>query len=289
MTITESQVRLTSKPDTGSVVGEARLVGIRGSAVPTLEVVDRRRSQLWTLVFAGLVCFAACMAILAAGGSRDLGIAHTLGFRIGTVVLVFALACYVVDKERHLRRLAVMLIEERVAAAAASERVKELESLQAAGTAMNSVLVIEEVLRVILSSAFELLEPLAGSIMMLRDVETLTSVCKIGRKADLPDTARLGGGLEGRVALQRVPMLVRGTASDGRSVPTECAICAPLIHRGELLGTITLSGTASRVYTEYDLQSVSLFAGHAAVAIANSRLTASEQQLHQQLEDALAR
>ncbi|MBK5288581.1 MAG: GAF domain-containing protein [Acidimicrobiia bacterium] len=271
------------------VAGEARLVGIRGTATPTLEVVDRRRSQLWTLVFAGLVCLSVSVAILATGKGRDLGIANTVQFRAGTVLLVVALAFYVVEKERHLRRLAHLLVDERVKATAASERLKELESLHAAGTAMNSVLVIEEVLRVILSSAFELLQPVSGSIMLLQGPDTMVVVCKIGRSLDLPDRTRVGEGLEGRVALQRVPTLVRGTAADGRSLPTECAICAPLVHRGELLGTITLSGSAERVYSDYDLQSVSLFAGHAAVAIANSRLNASELELHRRLEAALSR
>ena len=62
---------------------EARLGGIRDR--PTLDAVDRRRSQLWTLVFAGLVALAAGIAVLASGTVGDLGIAGTLPFRIGTV------------------------------------------------------------------------------------------------------------------------------------------------------------------------------------------------------------
>src|SRR5690348_10143079 len=125
---------------------EARLVGIR-TPEPTLEAVDRRRSQLWTLAFAGLVGLSASIAVLASGTVDNLGIAGTLPFRVGTVALVLALAAYVVEKERHLRRLSHLLIAERVTAATMHERLRELEALHAAGTAMNSVLVIEEVLR----------------------------------------------------------------------------------------------------------------------------------------------
>lgn len=288
MLTTQLSQSITGQLANNPVAGEARLVGIRGSSRPTLDVVDRRRSQLWTIVFCGLVCFAVGVTILAAGHTNDLGIVNTIPFRAGTVLLVVALAFYVVEKERHLRRLAGLLVDERVQATTAAARLKELESLHAAGTAMNSVLVIEEVLRVILSSAYELLAPLSGSIMLLQDPVSLVMVCKIGRSVDVADRTRVGEGLEGRVALQRVPTLVRGTAADGRSLPTECAVCAPLVHRGELLGTITLSGSADRVFTDFDVQSVSLFAGHAAVAIANSRLNASERELHVRLELALS-
>jgi two-component system, OmpR family, sensor histidine kinase KdpD len=243
---------------------------------------------LWTVSFAGLVCLAASLAVLASGEAIDLGIAGTAPFRVGTVVLVLALGLYVMDKERHLRRLSQLLISERVAATAMSDRLRELESFHAAGVAMNSVLVIEEVLRVILASACELLQPLSASIMLLEGTDTLAVVCHAGDAAHEART-KVGDGLAGRVALQRVPVLVVGRSPDGRPLPGESAVCVPLIHRDELLGVLSLGGSAARVYTEYDLQSVSLFADHAAIAIANARLNDTERELKARLSDALAR
>src|SRR3954466_4165261 len=264
---------------------EARLGGIR--ARPTLDAVDRRRSQLWTLVFAGLVALAAGIALLASGTVGDLGIAGTLPFRIGTIVLVVALAAYVVEKEMHLRRLSQLLIAERVTAATMHERLRELEALQAAGTAMNSVLVIEEVLRVILTSASELLRPLGGSILLLEGPSTLVTVCTVGDVLDGPLRSRVGEGLAGRVAQDRRPVLVTGNAPDGSPVPRESAICVPLVHRDEMLGVLALHGSTNAGYTEVDVQSTMLFADHAAVAIANARLNDTERDLHARL-DALA-
>ena len=66
------------------------------------------------------------------------------------MVLVVALAVYVMEKEHHLRRLARTLIDERVLGAAMSNRLKELATLYEAGKAMNSVLVIDDVLKLIL-------------------------------------------------------------------------------------------------------------------------------------------
>ena len=101
--------------------------------------------------------------------------------------------------------------------------------------------------------------------------------------------AKVGEGLAGRVALQRVPILVIGTDPDGRPLPTESAVSVPLIHRGQLLGVLNLSGSPDRAYTDYDLQSVSLFADHAAVAIANARLNDTERELTARLSEALSR
>lgn len=270
------------------VAQEARLGGIRHGESPTLESVDRRRSQLWTIAFSGLVCLAASIALLASTTGQDLGVANTLGFRIGTVVLVLALAAYVMEKERHLRGLAQILITERVTAAAMSERLRELEAVHAAGTAMNSVLVIEEVLKVILTSAFELLHPLTGSILLLEDNGVLAVVCAVGDTTDLRPRVRVGEGLAGRVALGRVPILVSGTSPDGRPLPAESALCVPLVHRGQLLGVLDLRGSAELVYTDVQLQSAAVFADHAAIAIANARLNDSERELTARLEAALS-
>ncbi len=286
------QVRSPDAPPTAPpampVAEEARLVGLRGDSSPTLEAVDRRRSQLWTVSFAGLVCLAASLAVLASGDAIDLGVAGTAPFRIGTVLLVVALGAYVMDKERHLRRLSQLLISERVATAAMTDRLRELESFHAAGAAMNSVLVIEEVLRVILTSACELLHPLTASIMLLEADNTLAVVCTAGDPTGA-HRAKIGEGLVGRVALQRLPILVVGKSPDGHPLPTESAVCVPLIHRDELLGVLSLGGSADHVYTDYDLQSVSLFADHAAIAIANARLNATERELKARLSEALAR
>jgi GAF domain-containing protein len=66
-------------------------------------------------------------------------------------------------------------------------------------------------------------------------------------------------------------------------------VCVPLIHCDELLGVLGQGGSADRVHTDYDLQSVSLFADHAAITIANARLNATERELKARLSEALAR
>jgi diguanylate cyclase (GGDEF)-like protein len=268
---------------------EARIVGIKNFSTPTLEAVDRRRSQLWTVAFAGLVCLAAAVALLSTNRGRHLGFASGAGFRTGTILLVIGLAVYVIEKERHLRRLAKLLVDERVLGAALSNRLKELAMLYEAGKAMNSVLVVDDVLRLILSSAFELLNASSGSIMLLDEAGELLAVCEAG---DVSSLLELGGSIAGRVVRDREPLLVQGTVSEKGQPETGSAVCVPLIHRGHVLGVINLFGAPGVVYSEYDLRAVSLFAEHAAIAVANARLYEAERALsaklsHQVVHDPL--
>jgi len=291
MTVGEARVEVET-PANPVLEREARIVGIKGFSTPSLEAVDRRRSQLWTVAFASLAALAAAVGLLTSTGGHHLGFANRLGFRIGTVVLVLALAGYVMEKERHLRRLATLLVNERVLGAALSNRLKELAILYEAGKALNSVLVIDEVLQLILSSAFELLEASSGFIMLLEGPEDLVLACRAGSVADDQEYFELGDGIARRVLRDREPLLVKGSVSDQGRLQNESSVCVPLIHREDVLGVLILKGTPTHSYSEHDLRAVSLFAEHAAIAVANARLYEAERALsvqlsHQVVHDAL--
>jgi diguanylate cyclase (GGDEF)-like protein len=226
---------------------------------------------------------AAAVGLLTSAGGHHLGFANRIGFRVGTVVLVLALAGYVMEKERHLRRLATFLVNERVLGAALSNRLKELAVLYEAGKALNSVLVIDDVLQLILSSAFELLEASNGFIMLLEGPDELVVACRAGVVTDDGDRLDLGEEIASRVLRDREPLLVQGTISEKGRMETESAVCVPLIHRQDVLGVLILKGAPDHVYSEHDLRAVSLFAEHAAIAVANARLYEAERALSVQL------
>jgi diguanylate cyclase (GGDEF)-like protein len=281
--IASSSVPATERVAASPLEREARIVGIKGFSTPSLEAVDRRRSQLWTVAFAGLASLSAAVGLLTSGGGHHLGFANRLGFRVGTVVLVLALAGYVMEKERHLRRLATLLVNERVLGAALSNRLKELAVLYDAGKALNSVLVIDEVLQLILASAFELLEASSGYIMLLEGVDNLVVACRAGVVTDDGDRLAVGEGIAARVVRDREPLLIQGTVSENGRLESESAVCVPLIHREDVLGVLILRGAADHTYSEHDLRAVSLFAEHAAIAVANARLYEAERALSVQL------
>ncbi|MCZ7529248.1 MAG: GAF domain-containing sensor histidine kinase [Acidimicrobiia bacterium] len=94
---------------------------------------------------------------------------------------------------------------------------------------------------------------------------------------------KLGESISGHVARTREAVVLSGDV-DGERFPGKptseqaptSAVCAPLEHRGELLGVINVSRDSSD-YDEYDLQTLRLFAEPAAAAIANGRLYEAER------------
>jgi signal transduction histidine kinase len=264
----------------------ARIVGIREFTSPSLEAVERRRSELWTIAFLAISVLAIGMMLLSVGGDsvrRTQHITHMPAFRLALLASTLGLTAYVLEKERNLRHLTRLLMDERILTAALSNRLKELATLCEVGKAVNSVLALEDVLDIILSSALELLEGHSGSIMMA-DGEDLEVVSEHGNAAARHARVRIGEGVAGQVAFRREPLLISGRvagSSDGeayvRDKPVVSAVCVPLINRGELLGVLNVNGSEERTFTEYDLRALSLFADHAAISIANSRLYEAER------------
>src|SRR5438128_4999980 len=153
--------------DRENLVREARVVGLRHFTTPSLEAVEQRRWQLWTVAFVVMAALSAGMVMMASSGRSSVGLFRHMPVRIGLVLLTMAFALYVLEKEVHLRRMTRLLLDERVLTAALSNRLKELASLMTVGKAVNSVLDITQVLDIILSSALELLSAEGGSIMLL--------------------------------------------------------------------------------------------------------------------------
>jgi two-component system sensor histidine kinase KdpD len=198
--------------------------------------------------------------------------------RIAVVLLTVAFCIYAIEKERHLRRLSRLLIDERVLTTALSNRLREVELLLDAGKAMNDALELSVVLNTILGSAVELLDGDSGSVMLLEADELVVASAQ-GNAYAADSRVRLGEGISGHVAQTREALLVHGKASPTdfpgllpHAKPVGSAISAPLIHRELLLGVLNVNASGDRVFSEFDLRAVSLFAEQAAASIANARL-----------------
>jgi signal transduction histidine kinase len=97
----------------------------------TLSDVDKRRTQLWSTSLLLVVGATVVIAVLYLGAEflpGDLGALDQLASWVVVVLiggLALAFLLYVVEKERYLRRLTAMLIEERVRSEALSSRLSE--------------------------------------------------------------------------------------------------------------------------------------------------------------------
>src|SRR5438445_10435435 len=182
------------------LVREAKVVGLRDFSTPSLEAVERRRWQLWMVAIIVMAALATGLVLMASSGTKSPGLFKHLPVRVGLVLLTMAFALYVMEKEVHLRRMTRLLLDERVLTAALSNRLKELAALMTVGQAVNSVLDIERVLDIILSSALELLGADGGSIMLLEEPNELRALCVRGNERAEGARQQLGEGIAGYVA-----------------------------------------------------------------------------------------
>ncbi len=114
----------------------ARAAGVTRRGDLTLSDIDRRRSQLWTVSLFVVTAIAVAVALLWLGADllpEPLRLQNQAEWILVVLVLGLALAflVYVFEKERSLRHLTDLLVEERVAKAALSTRLEEQEQLVA--------------------------------------------------------------------------------------------------------------------------------------------------------------
>jgi diguanylate cyclase (GGDEF)-like protein/excisionase family DNA binding protein len=99
----------------------------------------------------------------------------------------------------------------------------------------------------------------------------------------------IGEGFTGWVAEHGEPLLIndalddeRGKTIDGTEDVPESMLVVPMLYEGRALGVIVLSQLGFNRFTDDDLQTVSIFAGYAAQAMANA--TSYEQLIDQSSE-----
>ena len=276
----------------------ARVGTLRGFEPPELKDVQHRRRQLFGLLLLVFIVVAGGIVVFSFASEQFLGrpirIFDFGVLRISFVLLAMAFALYAWERERRLTRLEHALIEERVLSTALSNRVRELAAISRAGRAVASTLSLEDVLELILGSAQELLGATEGSVMLFDDSkESLRIAASVGLdEASIKRVIPVGESVAGWVAEFREAVVLRGEVKDPRFrfVPKDrkvrSAMSAPLYARAEPVGVLNVSvSTGPREYTEHDLRALTVFADHAAIAIANARLYEREKAATARLEE----
>ncbi len=277
----------------------AKVSGMRGDVLPSLEQVERRRFELWLVSTGLLIALTIALGILSLWPAEDIrALLVRPAVRYGLFGLAVVVSAYSVEKEFSLRRLSRLLMDERLLTTALTSRLHEISTLLDAGKAVNSTLDLDRVLSSILTGATDLLPATRGSVMLLEGDE-LVVAAEAGNPALLGKRASTADGIAGLVARTLEPMLINGRASatsfpglGPRDADVRSSLCVPLIERGLLLGVLNLSAPAEGEFSDYDLRAVSLFAEQAAAAIGKARLyeqsrVQAEQLAHAATHDAL--
>ncbi len=280
----------------------ATVAGLSSFDVPTLESVERRRLQLWSVALGLLIVLAtAFAAVVALHGAILPDWLPLRVTQVALLVLIALFAFYALEKEKQLRRLTRLLTEERILTASLTERLSEVNALLEAGRAINLDLELRDVLARIANAALELLGGRDASVMLVHGETELRTVAATGHSAAHGARLRFGEGIAGRAAASREPLLVRGAVArpapaaeiaDLIPSPPESAMSVPLVHRGDLLGVLNVNARPPRLFTEHDLRALSVFGAQASAAVANARLLeeqrlAASRTLFQALHDGL--
>jgi diguanylate cyclase (GGDEF)-like protein len=254
---------------------------------PTLEMIAKRRLQLWAMTLALLVSTVAVLSLVLFWGNTDISFSATRGIvYLGVVVLVVLFGAYAISKELDLRSLTEELMDERVLAAALTNSLREANALIESSGDSSIRLNVEQVLDTILSCSMDLLDGHSGSIMLMHSDKELRTACSSGASPARGARVGLSEGIAGQVAATHEPVLVVGIFDWDHYVAEEhrpaSAICVPLIAGDELIGVLNINAKTDRKYTERDLRAMSLFGEQAGAAIESARAHAAKRKVAEQ-------
>ncbi len=162
-------------------------------------------------------------------------------------------------------------------------RMEELVTLLDTSKTLSSSLDTEEIIYNIAQKVKDLIGADACTVFLLdRDAGILEPIVSLTAYPEevMKIRLKLGEGITGHVALTGVGEYVNDAVLDHRSleVPgtpyeeSESLLCVPLIAREEAIGVMTLGRLGGEIFTDRDLQLVTLFAGQVAGSIENARL-----------------
>ncbi len=181
----------------------------------------------------------------------------------------------------------------------------ESETLLEVARVISSSLDLDETLGLILDSLKRLVRYDAAAIFLidkekqeLGDIKargydiTCTSICTRGFDPAIePDLRlKLGQGLVGWVAENKEPIIVPDVSKDSRYIKarheTKSEMVAPIVTKERVVGVFNLESDQINAYDFYDLNLLTAFASHCAVAIERTRLH-EETLIKNKLEEEL--
>jgi signal transduction histidine kinase len=169
-------------------------------------------------------------------------------------------------------------------------RTKELSALNAVASVVSRSLDLDQVLTNALEKTLEVVEIEAGGIYLLQDDgQTLNIAAHKGLSEPIVaevDHLKVGEGFSGQVAQTGEPLVVQDISTDPRltrSVIKESDFhslaIAPLISRGEVVGTLFVITSRVREFSQQGIELLRSIGGQIGVAVENAKLYERAQQM----------
>ncbi len=169
------------------------------------------------------------------------------------------------------------------------QAVSRLSALYEMGLAINSTKDLGKLFHLLIRRTLDTLQAKVGYILLLtEDGKALTLAGAAGLPSHIEadtSTPLRAGSVSYRVIADRVPLLLRNidqseefNRESALGFVRETVICAPLIIKGEVIGTITMANKLDESsFVSEDLDLLSTIAAQASVAINNARLYEEQQ------------
>jgi putative nucleotidyltransferase with HDIG domain len=179
------------------------------------------------------------------------------------------------------------------------DKIQKLSALSVISRNMTGIRKLDDLLKMVLNTAFNELDGGSGSIMLYQEgVEELFIHCGIGLSPEAHRKSRfkLGEGIAGWAALHKKTVMADSALDDDRYTPGRGIrhdiplLCVPFIgSKGNVLGVINIErpGTA-RPFSQADMEYLTALSGQASVAIENVRLIEDLQKSYYDTISALA-
>ncbi len=259
---------------------EARAAGIRDHAVLDLAAVERRRQQVW--VFVGMALVLTSGAIAATALFPDLAdrmLVDPKYLQLSLPGLCLAFAAYGFDKERSLRKITGVVIDEEISREQLRVQSSQLRAALDTGKQMAATLEAEQVVETLLNGALDLVGGTAGSVVLSDPNGGLEVAATRGDDHG----SHLHHETVEMVALTRVPVRLDPEADDGGGRDASNALVVPLTGADAAVGVLVVAGPVDRPFTDQDLSVVSCFADFAASALASARRFEAQREDSQRL------
>lgn len=194
--------------------------------------------------------------------------------------------------------LAATSIDKARLFAETNARARQLAVINEISQQLATELDVDKLLKLITTSAVEILNAEAGSLLLLSedgsgDLEFKVAVGGSGQEL-VGRRLKTGQGLVGEVALRGKPVIVNDTSGDNRIAQlkpdvfhTSSVLAVPMLYQNKVTGVLeVLNKKDGNSYGPEDTSLLSTFAGQAAVALENARLFAmTDFQLNARLEE----
>jgi GAF domain-containing protein len=172
---------------------------------------------------------------------------------------------YVVEKEKHLRRLTVLDVESRRANLYVADAILRSAALSDDLEYMHGSLVLEEVVSRVAGCAQRRLDAAETAVRLLvAGGELPIAASRMGPTGPVSAAGRVR--LAEQVALARLPRRQDSGAPGDVGV-----VAAPLVYYGRLLGVVEAASAPGRRFDKLDLAVLTALADRAAIAIGHAR------------------